>query len=57
MPPQGCTLSETGYKIVLNQPVELSVTPTIRSSYASPKKQKFLLDCVQEMLQKMPLPQ
>ena len=41
-----------GYKILLNQPIKLSLTPTIRSGYADPQKQKFLLDCVQEMLQK-----
>ena len=41
-----------GYKIVFKQPIELSRTPTIRSGYANQHKQKFLLECVQEMLQK-----
>ena len=43
---------DLGFGIILAQPVELSHTPIIHSSYANPQKQKFLLDWVQEMLQK-----
>ena len=50
--PRIALILKHGYKILLNQPIELSLTPTIRSGYADPEKQKFLLDCVQEMLQK-----
>ena len=53
--PRAALILKHGYKIVLKQPIELSVTPTSQSGYASPQKQKFLLDCVQEMLQKMSL--
>ena len=51
MPPQSCTHSEKrlqNYK----QPIKLSGTPIIRSGCANQQKQKFILDCVQEMLQK-----
>ena len=41
-----------GYKIILKQPIKLAYTPTIHSGYANRKKQTFLLECVQEMLQK-----
>ena len=40
------------YRIILAQPIELSHTPTIHSGYTNPQKQMFLLECVQEMLQK-----
>ena len=50
--PRVALILKHGYKILLNQPIELSLKPTIRSGYADPQKQKFLLDCVQEMFQK-----
>ena len=50
--PRAALILKHGYKILLDQPIELSLPQTIRSGYADPQKQKFLLDCVQEMLQK-----
>ena len=50
--PRVALILKHGYKIVLVKPIELSRFPTIQSGYAHPQKQKFLVDCVQEMLQK-----
>ena len=50
--PRVALILKHGYKIILVHPIELSHFPTIHSGYADPQKQKFLLDCVQEMLQK-----
>ena len=50
--PRVALILKHGYKIILVHPIELSHFPTIHSGYADPQKQRFLLDCVQEMLQK-----
>ena len=41
-----------GYEIILRDPIELARHPTIHSGYANQQKQNFLLECVQQMLQK-----
>ena len=48
--PRAALILRHSYKIVLKQPIKLSVTPTIH--YANRQKQKFLLACLREMLQK-----
>ena len=48
--PMVALILKHGYRIILAQPIKLSHTPTIHSSYANPQKQTFLLECVQEML-------
>ena len=50
--PRVALILKHGYRIILAQPIDLSHTPTIHSGYANPPKQTFLLECVQEMLQK-----
>ena len=39
-----------GYKIILREPVELTTVPIIQSGYLNREKQKFLQDCVTQML-------
>ena len=39
-----------GYKIILWEPVKLSTVPIIQSGYMNQEKQKFLQDCVTQML-------
>ena len=43
---------KNGYEIILKSPIKLSRNPTIRSGYANQQKQNFLLECVDQMLQK-----
>ena len=50
--PRVAHILKHGYEIILKSPIELSRNPTIRSGYANQQKQNFLLECVQQMLQK-----
>ena len=50
--PRVALILKHGYRIILAQPIELLHTPTIHSGCANPQKLTFLLDCVQEKLQK-----
>ena len=50
--PRVALILKHGYGIILAQPIEMSHTPTIHSGYANLQKQMFLLECVQERLQK-----
>ena len=50
--PRVAHILKYGYEIILKDPIELSRHPTIHSGYANQQKQNFLLECVQQMLQK-----
>ena len=50
--PRVAHILKYGYEIILKDPIELSRHPTILSGYANQQKQNFLLECVQQMLQK-----
>ena len=48
--PRVVHILQWGYKINLRNPIELSRHPTIHSGYTNRDKQKFLQDCVAQML-------
>ena len=50
--PRVVHILQHGYEIILKDPIELARHPTIHSGYANQQKQNFLLECVQQMLQK-----
>ena len=50
--PRVVHILQHGYEIILTDPIELARHPTIHSGYANQQKQNFLLECVQQMLQK-----
>ena len=50
--PRVVHILQWGYKIILRNPIELSRHPIIHSGYSNREKQKFLQDCVHQMLKK-----
>ena len=50
--PRVVHILQWGYKIILRNPIKLSRHPTIHSGYTNRDKQKFLQDCVAQMLKK-----
>ena len=50
--PRVVHILQWGYKIILRNPIELSRHPIIHSGYSNREKQKFLQDCVHQILKK-----
>ena len=50
--PRVAHILKQGYKILLKSPIELSRNPKIHSGNTNQQKRNFLLECVDQMLQK-----